>query len=247
MLKNRMYLASILEAALTLLLLLVALQCCKLVLAFIVAAVQAVELLLAEDQNPLMPGALLEQPVQETGPPIHHGLFQARNYPVQVVQPPVQDSQQAFLLGDALMQAVGGLGIAQESLYQRNLLAAMVAGKFKVRYFRKRNCVCILKPSLQGISIEFLFSSVFVLAFLFVNFVVFMFPGSCSEWELSIIACKATVTLLHVCVYVSSYRWQCIFVLRSCTCTFVFPKVYSKVYLIVIPCKSCLNMRKDRD
>ncbi len=149
MLKNRMYLASILEAALTLLLLLVTLQCCKLVFAFIVAAVQAVELLLAEDQMPLDAGALLEQSVQETGPPIHHGMFQARNYPgVQVVQP-VQDSQQAFLLRDALMQAVGGLVISQESLYQRNLPSAIVAGKFKVR----SNCVCILKPSLQGISI----------------------------------------------------------------------------------------------
>ncbi len=48
----------------------------------------------------------------------------------------VQETQQACLLEDALRQLVGGLGIAQESLYQRNLPAAMVASicvfKFKV-------------------------------------------------------------------------------------------------------------------
>ncbi len=114
-----MYPASVLEAALTLLLLLVALQCCKLVLALVAAAQNTLQAVHAEDQP-------LEQSVEETGTPIHHGLFQATG--VQVVQP-VQDSQQAFLLGDALQQAVGGLGIAQESLYRRNLPAAMVAGR----------------------------------------------------------------------------------------------------------------------
>ncbi len=123
-----MYPASLLEAGL---LLLLALQCYKLVLALVTAqnAWQAVH---AGDQTPLDAGALLEQPVQETGAPIHHGntvLVQASlatggNYPG--VQPPVQETQQAFLLEDALQQSVGGLGIAQESLYQRNLPAAMV-------------------------------------------------------------------------------------------------------------------------
>ena len=125
-----MYPASLLEATLTLLFLLVANQCSKLVLALVAAAQNALQAH-AEDQNPMMPldaGAPLEQPVQETGAPIHHGLFQARNYPrVQFVQP-VQETQQAFLIEDALLQSVGGLGIAQESLYQRNLPAAMVAG-----------------------------------------------------------------------------------------------------------------------
>ncbi len=124
-----MYPASLLEATLTLLLLLVALHCYKLV----TVAQNALQAIHAEDQNPLMPldaGAPLEQPVQETGAPIGHGLFQARitvgdSYPGVR---PVQEIQQAFLLGDALQQSVGGLGIAQESLYQRNLPAAMVAG-----------------------------------------------------------------------------------------------------------------------
>ena len=130
-----MYPASVLEATLTLLLLLVALQCCKLVLALVATAQNTLQAVHAEDQNPLMPpGAPLEQPVQETlsetGAPIHHGLFQGRigeNYPgVQFVQP-VQETQQTFLLEDVLQQVVGGLDIAQESLYQRNLPAAMVA------------------------------------------------------------------------------------------------------------------------
>ncbi len=124
-----MYPASLLEATLTLLLLLVALHCYKLV----TAAQNALQAIHAEDQNPLIPldaGAPLEQPVQETGAPIGHGLFQARitvgdSYPGVR---PVQETQQAFLLGDALQQSVSGLGIAQESLYQRNLPAAMVAG-----------------------------------------------------------------------------------------------------------------------
>ena len=127
-----MYPASLLEVALTLLLLLVALQCSKLVLALVAAqnALQAH----AEDQNPLMPldagTDALEQPVQETGPPIHHGLFQATNYPVvQVVQ---QETQPAFQLQDALQQSVGGLGIAQESLYQRHLPAAMVVASLHI-------------------------------------------------------------------------------------------------------------------
>ena len=41
---------------------------------------------------------------------------------------PLQESYQAFLLEDGLQQAVGGLSIAQKSLYQRNLPLAMVAG-----------------------------------------------------------------------------------------------------------------------
>ena len=134
-----MYPASLLEATLlTLLLLLVALQCSKLVLALVAAAQNALQAH-AEDQNPLMPldaGAPLEQPVQETGVPIHHGLFQARitageSY-LGVRFVPVQETQQACLIEDALQQSVGGLGIAQESLYQRNLPAAMVAGLRKV-------------------------------------------------------------------------------------------------------------------
>ncbi len=124
-----MYPASLLEATLTLLLLLVALHCYKLV----TAAQNALHAIHAEDQNPLMPldaGVPLEQPVQETGAPIGHGLFQARttvgdSYPGVR---PVQETQQAFLIEDALQQSVGGLGTAQESLYQRNLPAAMVAG-----------------------------------------------------------------------------------------------------------------------
>ncbi len=124
-----MYPASLLEVALTLLLLLVA----KLVLALVATAQNALQAH-AEDQNPLMPldagTDALEQPVQETGPPIHHGLFQATNYPVvQVVQ---QETQPAFQLQDALQQSVGGLGIAQESLYQRHLPAAMVVASLHI-------------------------------------------------------------------------------------------------------------------
>ncbi len=135
-----MYPALLLEAALlTLLLLLVALHCYKLVLALVTAqnAWQAVH---AGDQTPLDAGALLERPVQETGAPIGHGntvLVQARittggNYPgAQFVQL-VQETQPAFQLQDALQQPVGGLGIAQESLYQRNLPAAMVVASLHV-------------------------------------------------------------------------------------------------------------------
>ncbi len=126
-----MYPASLLmlEVTLTLLLLLLV---AILVLALVAAAQNAALQAHAGDQNLLTPldaaGAPLGQPVQETGVPIHHGLFQARNYPgVQFVQP-VQETQQAFLIEDALLQSVGGLGIAQESLHQRNLPAAMVAG-----------------------------------------------------------------------------------------------------------------------
>ncbi len=128
-----MYPALLLEAALlTLLLLLVALQCSKLVLALVAAAQNAWQAIHAEDQTPLDAGALLERPVQETGAPIPHGntaLVHARiatsgNYPVaQVVQ---QETQPALQLQDALQQSAGGLGIAQESLHQRNLPAAMV-------------------------------------------------------------------------------------------------------------------------
>ncbi len=129
-----MYPASVLEATLTLLLLLVGPLCYKLVLALVAAAAQNAALQAAEDQNPLGAEALLERSVQETGAPIHHGMFQAINYPgaqfVQPVQDSCQETQQAFLLGDALIQAVG---IAQESQSQRNLPAAMVADKFKVR------------------------------------------------------------------------------------------------------------------
>ncbi len=130
-----MYPALLLEASL--LLLLVALQCSKLVLATALNALQAVH---AEDQTPLDAGALLERPVQDTGPPIHCGntvLVHARiatdaNYSgAQIVQP-VQETQQAFQLQDALQQSVGGLGIAQESLYQRNLPAAMVVASLHV-------------------------------------------------------------------------------------------------------------------
>ena len=127
-----MYPASLLEAGL--LLMLVALQCYKLVLALVATAQNAWQAVHAEDQTPLDAGAPLERPVQETDPPIGHGntvldLVHARiatggNYPV--VQPPVQETQPAFQLQDALQQSVGGLGIAQESLYQRNLPAAMV-------------------------------------------------------------------------------------------------------------------------
>ncbi len=94
---------------LLLLLLLVSLwwHCYKLVRALVAAALH---------------GAPLEQPVQETGTLI---LVQARiaadaNYPGAQLQP-VQETQQGFLLEDV------GLG-TQESLYQRNLPAAMVAG-----------------------------------------------------------------------------------------------------------------------
>ncbi len=118
-------------AALTLLLLLVALwQCYKLVTALVATA-------LPVQEEAHMPRPPLERPVQETGAPIHHGntvLVQARiaaganQHPgAQCVQA-VQETQQAFQLQDALLQSVGGLGTAQESLYQRNLPAAMVAG-----------------------------------------------------------------------------------------------------------------------
>ncbi len=123
-----MYPASLLEVTLALLLLLIAIKCCKLVLALETAAQNAWQAVHAENQRAVPLGAdALEQPVQETGPPIH-GLFEAAtNYPgAQCVQP-VQDTQPAFQLQDAMLQAVGGLGIAQESLYQRNLPAAMVA------------------------------------------------------------------------------------------------------------------------
>ena len=96
-------------------------QCCiyKLVLALVAVAQNTLQAVLEEYQMPLDAGAPLEQAVQETGPP---GLFQA-----QVV--PVQETQPAFQLQDALLQAVGGLGNAQESLHQRNLPSAMVAGQ----------------------------------------------------------------------------------------------------------------------
>ncbi len=104
--------------------------------AIVLALVAAAQNAALQDQNPLIPldaEALLEQPMQETGAPIHHGMFQARNYPgAQFVQPEqdsCQEIQQAFLLGDALIQA----GIAQESQSQINLPAEMVADKFKVR------------------------------------------------------------------------------------------------------------------
>ena len=135
-----MYPASLLEVALTLLLLLVALQCSKLVLALVAAAQNALQAIHAGDQRPLDAGALLERPVQETGAPIGHGntvLVQARiatggNYPgAQFVQP-VQETQPAFQLQDALQQSVGGLGIAQESLYQRHLPAAMVVASLHI-------------------------------------------------------------------------------------------------------------------
>ncbi len=126
-----MYPVSLLEAAVSLLLLLIAIKCCKLVLAIVAKAQNAVlQAVHAEDQRPLPLDAgadALEQPVQETGAPIGHGLFEATNYPgAQCVQP-LQDTQPAFQLQDAMQQSVGGLGIAQESLYQRNLPAAMVA------------------------------------------------------------------------------------------------------------------------
>ena len=121
-------------AALTLLLLLVALwQCYKLVLALVATALRVVPV----QEEAHMPRPPLERPVQETGAPIHHGntvLVQARiaaganQHPgAQCVQA-VQETQEAFQLQDALLQSVGGLGTAQESLYQRNLPAAMVAG-----------------------------------------------------------------------------------------------------------------------
>ncbi len=117
-----MYAALLLEAALlTLLLLLVALHCYKLVLALVAIAQNAWQAVHAEDQRPL-----LEHSVQETGPPIPYGntvLVQASIGRAQVVQ---QETQPAFQLQDALQQSVGGLGIAQESLHQRNLPAAMV-------------------------------------------------------------------------------------------------------------------------
>ena len=121
--QNIMYLASLLEVTLTLLLLLVAIHA----LVFTQNYLQAH----AEDQNPMMPfdtGASLEQPVQETRAPIHHGLFQARHYPGVPFVQAVQETQQACPLEDALQQSVGGFSITQESLYQRNLPATMVAG-----------------------------------------------------------------------------------------------------------------------
>ncbi len=125
-----MFPVSLLEAAVSLLLLLITIHYCKLVLA-LEAAQNALQAVLEEYQIllPLDAGAdALEQPVQETGVPIGHGLFETTNYPgAQCVQP-LQDTQPAFQLQDAMLQAVGGLGTAQESLYQRNLPAAMVAG-----------------------------------------------------------------------------------------------------------------------
>ncbi len=108
-----------------LLLLLVSLwwQCYKLVRALVAAALHA-----GTEMPPLEAGAPLEHSVQETGTLT---LVQARiaadaNYPGAQLQP-VQETQQGFLLEDVLQQGVGGLGI-QESLYQRNLPAAMVVG-----------------------------------------------------------------------------------------------------------------------
>ncbi len=90
-------------------------------LALVAAAQNTLQAVIEEYQMSL-DGAPLEQAVQETGPP---GLFQAPG--AQVV--PVQETQPAFQLQDALLQAVGGLGNAHESLHQRNLPSAMVAGQ----------------------------------------------------------------------------------------------------------------------
>ncbi len=123
-----MYPASLLEAALTLLLLLIALHCYRLVTALLVTAQNALQAVLEEEQMPL-----LEQSVQETGPPIPYGntvLVQASIGRAQFVQ---QETQPAFQLQDALQQSVGGLGITQESLYQRNLPAAMVVASLHIK------------------------------------------------------------------------------------------------------------------
>ncbi len=97
----------------------------KLVRALVAATLHA-----GAEMPPLEAGAPLEHSVQETGTLI---LVQARiaadaNYPGAQLQP-VQETQQGFLLEleDVLQQGVGGLG-TQESLYQRNLPAAMVVG-----------------------------------------------------------------------------------------------------------------------
>ncbi len=95
-------------------------QCYKLVRALVAAALHA-----GAEMPPLEAGAPLEHSVQETGTLI---LVQARiaadaNYPGAQLQP-VQETLQGFLLEDVLQQGVGGLG-TQESLYQRNLPAAM--------------------------------------------------------------------------------------------------------------------------
>ncbi len=118
---------------LLLLLLLVSLwwQCYKLVRALVAAALHA-----GAEMPP--PGAPLEHSVQETGTLI---LVQARiaadaNYPGAELQP-VQETLQGFLLEDVLQQGVGGLG-TQESLYQRNLPAAMVVGVCAVCIFYKK-------------------------------------------------------------------------------------------------------------
>ncbi len=109
-------------------------QCYKLVRALVAAALHAG----AEMPPPLEAGAPLEHSVQETGTLI---LVQARiaadaNYPGAQLQP-MQETLQGFLLEDVLQQGVGGLG-TQESLYQRNLPSAMVAGvcafKFEVSF-----------------------------------------------------------------------------------------------------------------
>ncbi len=99
-------------------------QCSKLVRALVAAALHAG----AEMPPPLEAGAPLEHSVQETGTLI---LVQARiaadaDYLGAELQP-VQETLQGFLLEDVLQQGVGGLG-TQESLYQRNLPAAMVVG-----------------------------------------------------------------------------------------------------------------------
>ncbi len=146
---------------LLLLLLLVSLwwQCYKLVLALVAAALHAG----AEMPPPLEAGAPgpLEHSVQETGALI---LVQARiaadaDYPGAQLQP-VQETLQGFLLEDVLQQGVGGLG-TQESLYQRNLPAAMVVGvcafKFDVSF-----CVHFL----QGIARRSTLLFVFILLFL---------------------------------------------------------------------------------
>ncbi len=96
-------------------------------LALVAAAQNALQAVLEEDQMPL-----LEQSVQETGPPIPYGntvLVQASIGRAQVVQ---QETQQAFQLQDALQQSVGGPAITQESLHQRNLPAAMVVASLHV-------------------------------------------------------------------------------------------------------------------
>ncbi len=161
----------------------------ELVRALVAAALHA-----GAEMPPLEAGAPLEHSVQETGTLIlvqaSYRIAADADYPGAQLQP-VQETLQGFLLEDVLQQGVGGLG-TQESLYQRNLPSAMVAG------------VCAFK-----FEVSFLCAFARVVATLLICF-VFMFPDSCSECELSM-NFNAQSNCICVCVLFNF----CIFILYS--------------------------------